>query len=302
MSETVEQERVISGRGLIKLDDRFRECKRIILYADVIRRPSSEYLNVTWNPDKGFFANAVFCLREYAGASYPMHYSQQMFTVHENDSQQLGASLVCALDNVLDSFVQYAIAQGIPYTKNNSITSHKYSAFVYDTFRFVCYGGCAISLRMVGELVEKCKPGDAPSDYPPPPPPPSREPVPPGVPVVVDKPYEDENPGSLDTVPDPIDRDPPPVELPFGEPCVLYNVRAVFVRSDGLEIDQTLQISGRILEVDIVAVSDGTGSLSYGVKGEELNPDTGVCNRPYRVQYISSPDGGSFDIASITPV
>lgn len=276
MVDTVEQERTISGRGLVKLDDRFRECKRIILYASVIRKPKSEYLNVAWSPDRGFFANATFGLREYAGDSFAMNYEQQMFLVHENDCQQLGSSLVCALDNILDSFVQYAVAQGIPYVKNNSITPHKYSAFIYDTLRFVCYGGAAISLRLVGEKVEKCKEGDAPSDYPPPPPPPSQAPVPPGTPIEVDPPYPDEPPQRPDTLPDPID------EYPATGACasfsLSYRLTSLQFPAPGLEANQPF-----VGEFQGMSETPGSnpGSVNLGFFAGQTVGDTCVPNFYY---------------------
>jgi hypothetical protein len=203
----VEQERIISGRGTIRLNDDFKECKRILLYASVVRKPKSEYNNTQWSPDKGFYANLTFIFKDYVGLQYAMNFDQQFWTVHDNNAQQLGASLVCALENILDSFVQYAISQGIPYTKNNSIKGFAYSAFVYEAIRFRCYGGCALSLRLVGEKTEKCDENDAPSDYPPPPPPPTQPDVPPGTPIDVSPPYTPNTDDGGATIPDIDDSD-----------------------------------------------------------------------------------------------
>lgn len=258
----VTQERTISGRGLFRLNDDFRECKRIILYADAIRPPANAYQNVTWNPDKGFYANVTFSFRGSVMLALPMNYAKQGFVIHQNDAQQLGASLVCALDNILDSFVQYAISQGIPYTKNNGIKNHTYSAFIYDEVRFVCYSGCAISLRIVGEETQKCDENDARSNYPPPPPPPSQNPVPLGTPVEVSPPYADEPPptnGQLpDTQPDPIDDTNIPGPCP--QRALRYRIISAQFPEPGLTADAPYEG-----EFERTEITQGTSAIQRNI-------------------------------------
>lgn len=214
-------ERTISGKGIIQIPNEFATAKDIYLYVDLLRPNKTEFLNYTWNPSKRFLANVTFCIGDYVLLEYAVHYQRQAFQVHASQSSQNLASLICANDNILDSFVNFAIALGFTYTKNNSISGHGGTRFVPDNIRFVCYGGTALRLSLRATEIERCDPSDAPPEPPPELPVPV-PPLPPDEPVEVSDPYDPNTGDDGDTEPFPIDR--PENDVPPTDACVRYRV------------------------------------------------------------------------------
>lgn len=217
--ETID--RTISGRGIIKIPESYQEARDVFLYVTLLRPNVSEYLNVQWNPPKKFLANVTFCLGDYVLSEHSVNYDKQVFQIYDGQSAQNLLSLICANDNILDSFVNFAQSLGLLYFKNNSITKHGYNTFVPDTIRFDCYGGTALQLSLRGNKLDKCKPDDG-TPQPPPPPPVPFPPLPPDSPVEVSPPYDPNTGDDGDTEPFPIDN--PETDVPPTTACIRYAV------------------------------------------------------------------------------
>jgi hypothetical protein len=295
--------RNISGKGIIQIPEEFQNAREIILYAQVLRESSSVYRNYRVNPPESFFANITFCRDEFVLQRYVMDFDSQMYLVHSSQSAQNLLAQICALDNVLDSFVNFAIALGFAYTKNNSITNFPYDTFLPNLIRFVCYGSTAVRLTLSADELARCKPGDG-EPSPPPPPPPPQEKVPPGTPVLVDPPYEGEDDGG-DTVPDPIDEEEDD-GLPFGEECLRYVV--------AVRLFDTTQTppEGTVVSLEVWGVIQ-----SFSLDPDPFFPETVLranlvcgdqtsttCTQGQTVAYASGniSDGFFAEIESITPV
>lgn len=221
--------RLISGKGIIIIPEEYREARDIFLYVDLVRNATSEYRNLQWSPSQTFHAHVCFCIDEHVLQTYDVKHDAQVFQVFRGQASQNLLSLICATNDLLNSFVQYAVASGLIFTKNHSIKEHPYETFLPNNIRFYCYADCALQLVLKGTDFEKCDPTDG-DDSPPPPPPPPPEKVPSGVPIEVSPPYDNDE--GEDTIPAPIDRDPVPP--PVGEECEVYNlVFSYTATSDG---------------------------------------------------------------------
>lgn len=212
--------RTVSGKGVVKIPESYLQAKQILLYVDLLRPSSNEYANVLWSPSRHFYGHVTFCIDTHVLYSYDVNFARQVFEIYDGQPSQNLLALICSHENVLDSFVQYALASGFPYVKNNSIINFQHSTFLPDTIRFYCYSDCALQLGLIGFEYNKCADNQGEASPPPTPPPPVTL-VPPGTPVEVSPAYDGES-DEGDTVPAPIDEDfvPPP----FGDACVRYRV------------------------------------------------------------------------------
>lgn len=273
-------ERVISGKGTIRIDSRYNSALSVFLYADLLRNSSNPSINNTWNPDKGFYAHITFCIGDYVLYTFDMNFKQQVWQILSNQEAQNLLSLICAYDGILDSFVQYATAQGIPYVKINLIKEHPYLKFVPDRIKFECFGECAIRLVLKGQKLEKCDDDDGTPTPTPEPPPPAPPEVPPTTPVTVSEPYDLPG-GDPDTEPFPIDV--PPVEPPVGEECVSYDVTYRYNRLETI-FTATIPLWGEIGGISIDDDSTGTGSrVLIECRGISISGPCGEF-RPVRVE------------------
>lgn len=283
-------ERVISGKGTIRIDESYNSALSVFLYADLLRDASNKSINTTWNPDKGFYAHITFCVGDYVLYALDMNFKQQVWEILNNQPAQNLLSLICAYDGILDTFVNLGELLSFVISRTNLITEHPYLRFVPDRIKFECFAECAIRLTLKGQSLVRCKPGDGTPTPPPNPPLPPPPEVASFIPIEVSPPYPDSD-GDPDTIPFPTDEFPPFADLPFGIPCAIYAVTARFTSSSGLNIVQTLDVSGRILRVEKIPGSTPT-QFNYAVVGEELNPTTGVCDQEYIVSFIVSEEPG----------
>lgn len=272
MAEPIVETRTISGRGVFRIDEKFDDCRLITLYSSVLRQPKNRYLNKNWSPDQGQYANLTFCYQDYVALSFSQKYEMQSWVVHNNESSQVGASLVCMYDGLLDTFVNFAIALGIPVVqRENDIKEHPYSSFQFDELRFDCYADCALTLTLIGEKIAKCSPDDAPTRPPqlPPPRPPS---LPPGTPLSEDTvplspPYEDEDIDKENPFPGDASRPPEEPDFPAGEECVPIQMRWYTQDSEGNEQIIARNVFG-VVEGQRIVGSPGNYSVFITCRGD----------------------------------
>jgi len=258
--------RVISGKGVIVIPEEYRQCRKVYLYAQLVRPPRNQSINFTWNPDKSFYAHITFAQDDFVLYSYDMNFENQMWIVADLQPSQNLLSLICAYEGILDSFVNFAIALGIFISKTNLIFDHKYETFVPNRIRFECFADTAIKLTLKGVDFDICDPEEGePSPPPPPPPPPDRKQ--PGEPVAVAPPYEGEDDGG-DTVPFPIDEPGLFPGLPTGEECGAFKIT---FRVFGIP---TAPPEGQVLEVDVWGVIESIAIVADPI----LPPPAQVCN------------------------
>lgn len=266
-------ERIISGKGVITIPEDWGSALQIFLYTQVIRDVATPSLNLTFNPDKGFYAHITFCIDDFVLQTFDVNFRSQVFEILKNQESQNLLSLICAYDGILDSFVQVGNVIGVVLSRQNKIKSHPYLRFKPNVIRFECFSSCALKLTLKGTELVKCAFEDGSSTPPPPPPPPTPQ-VPSEDPVVVSPPLPPEQPGGGedDTLPFPTD-DFPPTET--GTPGVLYKVivRAVKVGT-GQQVDFERNVYAPINNaVSVCELNGDIVSYSVGVRasGDETS-------------------------------
>jgi len=296
--------RTISGKGVILIPEEYQNCRKIYLYSQLIRPPSNQSINFTWNPDKSFYAHITFCFDDFVLYSFDMNFENQMWIVADLQPSQNLLSLICAYEGVLDSFVSFALALGIFISKTNLIFEHGYETFVPNRIRFECFAESAILLTLKGVDFDICDPEEG-SPSPPPPPPPPQPKVPSDTPVPVSPPYEGEDDGG-DTVPLPIDEPEPTPDFPFGEECDRY---IVSVRIFDVSVTPP---EGTVVSLEVWGIIQ-----SFSLDPDPFFPDTVLranlvcgdqtsttCIQGQTVAYASGniSDGFFAEIESIVPV
>lgn len=272
MAEPVVQTRTISGRGIFRLDERFEDCRLITLYSSVLRQPKNRYLNKNWSPDQGQYANLTFCYQDYVALSYMQKYEMQSWVIHDNESAQIAASLVCMYDGILETFVNLANALDVILSPfQNKIRDHPHTSFQYDELRFDCYADTALTLTVIGEKITKCNPLDAPGRPPqlPPPRPPSE---PPGTPLNDDStplspPYEEEDSDKESPFPGDLPAPPEEPDFPAGEECVPILMRWLTGDSEGNEQYISRTVFG-VVEGQRIAGDQGNYSIFVTCQGD----------------------------------
>jgi len=206
--ETI-QERLISGKGVLKVPTDVKKNRAYVLFATVIREPRNKYLSFNWNPAKSRYGNLVFLREGYVVDTLPIEFTKQVFDGINDISGQTLIALKCAYVGVLDSLVNLSLAIGgtpggigiTPISYVDEIKDYENLRLAWDEVRLQCYADTAISLRLDRLKYDSCSP-DKDKDNPPPPPPPPEDnpPIPPGTPIVnISDPYDGTDDGN--TVP-----------------------------------------------------------------------------------------------------
>lgn len=216
-------ERIISGKGVLKVPEEARTSRYWIMYVDVIRRPRNEYLELQWNPNQSMYARMVYLKNSYAQTyDYIKFQREQRTYINDITGQNLRA-IKCAYEGILQSFFNLGNALSLPSISiTNLIKDYESLALSWDEIRFSCYSNTALQIRFYGLQYDVCNADNEDSNELPPPPPP-REPIPTNESVEVSPPYDGDNDDGS-TIPFAGDDLPPDTpELP-GDECVAYNV------------------------------------------------------------------------------
>lgn len=244
--------RTISGRGVIQIPEEYQKCSAVYLYTQLLRPPTSEYLNTTTNPNEAFYANVCFCQGDYVVRKSAIKYESQRLDVHSSQPSQNLLSLICAYECIRLSLREILGEDCVcvPCLDTNQISIHSYITFDSDIIRFRCYADTALRLTLRGVLLDRCEESDGTPQPPPDPPPPITK-APPGQPVTVSPPYDFENPDNPDT--DPYEGD----VLPEGEgECrIIFDYRSLnSVDADQELFDQASQYFRVVLPAEIIDV------------------------------------------------
>jgi len=275
--------RVISGKGIYQLDhstDDIKKAKIITLYVDVIRHPTSEYLNLAYNPGRGRFATLNFFKDGYLLESHPLEFPKQQFRWYPEPSAQTLYAVECSYAGVLQTFFNLGNALALPsISLVDNIKDWNHTDLFWDVCKIVCYADTALQVYVGTSAFDLCP--DQTSKQPDPPPPPPVDPPPPNVPKgsplgsgtnpPVSSPYTGEDDGG-DTVPFPGDSDVPPTPPPLVQK---YNVIVFWYASNALDNGRTTNgvVWGSVLGVR--AYFDGSVShLQIQCYGSGSEPQT----------------------------
>lgn len=224
-------ERLISGRGVLKIPEAARKMRYFRVFFDVIRDPRNPYLSFQWNPPQGLYARLVFRRNGYVQSYDDMKFEREERRFVADIAGQSLIAIKCAYEGTLQSYVNLAVGLGLTVTSVvNLIEDFQTLQLTWDEILFSCYADTALQVRLYGTDYDYCGPLPSPPNDPPPPPPPLPK-VPPGTPIGdISEPYDPDTNDGGNTQPFPDDSIPPPNEPP-GLACVQYRI-VVRVLSD----------------------------------------------------------------------
>lgn len=215
-------QRIISGKGIIRIPTAARKSRYYRLFLDVIREPKNKYANFQWNPPQSLYARFTYLRDEYVQAYDEMKFDREERRQINDVAGQTLIAVKCAYDGTLTSFANIATGLGLTVTSvTDLIQDFQNLQLSWDEIRFSCYADTAIQVRLYGTNYDTCDPEKDDQDDPPPPPPP-RDKVPPGTPIDdISRPYDEESNDGGNTDPFPDDS----LEEPEGQiECQLYDV------------------------------------------------------------------------------
>lgn len=231
------EQRIISGKGVLRIPASEKKLRYLRLYLDVIREPRNLYANFQWNPKQAFYCRLVFRKDGYALGVAEMRFNREQYNYVLDEPGQTLIAVKCAYEGVLQSFVNLVGGLGgtpggigiFVTSVENTIKDFQTLQLSWNEVLFSCYADTAIQARLFGCDYDFCTAEPTPPKDPPPPPPP-RPPVPPGTPIGDISPgYDGNDDGNTSPYQDDSPIDP---SEPSGEECVAYHV-VIGVRSDG---------------------------------------------------------------------
>jgi len=235
---TVTIERLIYTAGTLKFTDDLRQCRKIWVYCDVLRKPpSAVYQNERSNPPKNFLGYVSLMIDEYVVKVVPLEYEHQLIFEYDNLELQLYKTINCVGALVIDSVVALGVAMTppailIPITP----IPPEFPGCPYVWLKFKLEPLTRLKVVAYGDEAIGCDGVTFPISLPDPPPPPA--PYPPTRPLIEDparsEPEDGEEPNDTKLA----DEDDPdlgivPPEFPQGSRCQRYRVFVSCGRSTG---------------------------------------------------------------------
>lgn len=247
--------RVISGKGLVRLDTSsfdYKKAKILTVYAAVVRRATSEYLNFAYNPARSRYCTLNFMRNGHVVRSEAMEFDYQLWDWYPEPSAQTMLAVQCSYDGLLQSFANLGTALGLVVTGvTDQIAEWEWTNLFFDEIKVVCYADTAVRVVVESKPYDLCADQVDKEGEPPPPPPPNPPSVPQGTPlqdtdIPLSEPYEGEDDNG-DTIPHPIDVPVEPPEFPQGNRCDRYSVTVSATRTDGFGFSDTSSFFGEIV-------------------------------------------------------
>ena len=220
--ELIEQ-RLISGKGVLKIPADKRKMRHYVLYADMVRLATSYYASFDWSPGKGLLARLMFYRDGYLLDTDQMVVDKQQWQWTNDPSGQQLIALKCAYAGVLQSFINTDTALGLIVTHvSDQIKDYDNLRTIWHTLYIKCHGNFAIEFKLYALPYDTCDP-EKNRDKPPPPPPPPPPRVPPPTPIGnISPPYDTDTSDGGNTEPYDGDNQPPPADDLPGQICAKY--------------------------------------------------------------------------------
>ena len=213
------EDRIVSGRGLLRVPSSVENTRYLRLNIDVIRQVPEPFESFKWSPTRSRYCTLAFMRDGYVTQEEPVDYERRQFEFLADSPGQTLIAVKCAYKGLLETFVNLGNALNLaPFIIANNIEDYENLRLLWDEVQIVCEGSTAVQVRLFAlEYDDNCESSDEKKLPPPPSPLPrinSNESI-----GSISRPY-DRN----DTVtrPNPLDEfEPPPTE---GEQCEQYVV------------------------------------------------------------------------------
>lgn len=193
--------RRISGTGQIELTLDQLKYRRYVLFADIIRKPQTVYLNRKYEPPQTFYGYISLMNQGYTLQTLSIQYDSQIWIFDADITGQNLVAIKCAYLGILQTFVNLGAALSlVPISVENTIQDYDFLPLKWDNIIIKCYGDSAIQFVLQALPYDICL-GDYENPGPTPTAPTKPGIVPPGTPTNISPPY----PGDTITNPSPLD-------------------------------------------------------------------------------------------------
>lgn len=157
MAFILEQSRLISGKGVLKVIPAQLVYRSYSLFIQVVRKPKQEYLNYNYNPPKSRYATLTFLKDNYVVKEHSVSYPLEKIYEEPDKCGQTLIAVKCAYQGLLESFVNQNLALGLIVTGvTNSIIGYTTLSLEWNEIRVVCYADTAVQLRLYAEDYLAC--------------------------------------------------------------------------------------------------------------------------------------------------
>lgn len=234
------EERTISGTGVLRIPTENLNERIYTLYAQVIRKPKSPYLNFKSNPPEGFFGRITCVKNDTVYQHFDHVFPMQAWNFTPDITSQVLVAVQCQYAGILQTFVNLGAALGLnPYVVGNTIEDFKALGIGFNEIRVVCYANTAIKLTLKAKAFDICNSNQLEPEEPPAPPPPPNE-VPSDTAIEIDEPYEND---SISKKADIDENFTPP---PIGNTCIAYNIQYSYTQQNGVIGTEGNRVFGEI--------------------------------------------------------
>lgn len=254
------EDRVLSGKGVLRIPTDVRKGRAYTLISDVVRLPSSPYLNLNWNPPRGRYGNLVFLRNGYVTADRTIDFKKQSYDGIPDISGQNLLAIKCVYAGILQTFVNLGIALNVvPVSVENSIADYESLSLSWDEVYLLAYSDTAIQLRLYRVGYDVCDDANNDTVMPLMPELPVPE-IPPGQSIEgLSPPYDPATSDNGNSVPYPGDTVPVPVK-----PCwALVGYGASSNNSPGIDLQIGSGAYPRWIRANTVVVSRFLISSGY---------------------------------------
>lgn len=260
------ENRTISGVGLLRIPETELNYRQYSLFAQIIRKPTNEYLSFEHSPPQGFYARITFLKSGSVITRHDMRYPKEKLIFVPDPPNQNLIAIQCSYQGVLESFVNLGTQLGLILpTLVNEIEDWKALPLPWDEIQVACYSDTAIAFTLKAIEYDVCN-----EDYPEPqeePEPPEEEtPIPPGTPIEISPPYEDDE----ITNKAPIDEEfIPPEDLPTGIACDRYQVDFTWTEAGtGTARNRTWYIRGQYIPSSISVTNNTISGATFVMQAQ----------------------------------
>lgn len=150
-------ERRISGTGVIIPTATQLYYRRYTLFADIIRKPRSPYVNTKSDPVETYYGVISLIKSGYVVQTYTIQHDAQIWTFDADITGQVINTIKCVYLGELQSFANLGTALGLNVVSvANAIANFQNLPLQWDSIRVKCFADCAIQLVLKGLEYDTC--------------------------------------------------------------------------------------------------------------------------------------------------
>lgn len=261
-------ERVLSGKGTFRFPvEDYASLRAISVFIDVNRKPKSDYLSKKTEPSRSFYGYITLQSDDYVLQEVAINYPKQRFDFYTDNTGIIQKMLPCINQEILQSFVNLALALGVPpVSLQNETKNWNLVNFAPKLLQFCMYSSSAVRVLVKGLDYDDCEELDQDSEQKDPPPPDPPTFYEPDEAAEISEPYADDTSNNHDPFPG----DEPPEPEPPPRTCVSVNLGSVRIKGvtvSGTPFNQlstTNSVLGGVVPELIQIANNKLAVLAYG--------------------------------------